>query len=164
MPKVLILMGSDSDIPTVNSAITMLKMFDIQYEAHISSAHRSPEKTAALVTSAKERGIKLILCAAGKAAHLAGVAASHTTLPVLGLPMQTSFAGGLDSLLSTVQMPSGTPVATFGTGRSGAANAGLFAVQVLALSDSVLAEKFAQYKQELAEEVEEKDRTKAAAL
>lgn len=164
MPKVLILMGSDSDIPTVNSAIEMLKKFDIKYEAHVSSAHRSPEKTAKLVMEAKARDFKLILCAAGKAAHLAGVAASHTTLPVLGLPMQTSFGGGLDSLLSTVQMPSGTPVATFGTGRSGAANAGLFAVQVMALSDPVLAEKFAAFKKELAEEVEEKDRTKAANL
>ena len=164
MPKVLILMGSDSDIPTVNSAIEMLKKFEIKYEAHISSAHRSPEKTTELVSGAKDRDFKLILCAAGKAAHLAGVAASHTPLPVLGLPMQTSFAGGLDSLLSTVQMPSGTPVATFGTGRAGAANAGLFAVQVMALSDPVLAEKFAAYKAELAAEVDEKDKEKAARL
>jgi len=164
MPEVLILMGSDSDIPTVNSAIEMLKKFEIAYEAHVSSAHRSPAKTTELVTNAQKRGFQLILCAAGKAAHLAGVAASHTTLPVLGLPMQTGFGGGLDSLLSTVQMPSGTPVATFGTGGSGAVNAALFAVQVLALASSSLAGKFSAFKEELAREVEEKDRTKAATL
>lgn len=164
MPEVLILMGSDSDIPTVQSAVDVLRRFGVAYEAHVSSAHRSPEKTCALVTGAAARGVKLILCAAGKSAHLAGVAAAHTALPVLGIPMQTSFAGGLDSLLSTVQMPSGTPVATFGTGTAGAANAALFAVQVLALNDGRLAAQFAEYKAQLAADVEKADQDKAAKL
>lgn len=164
MPQILILMGSDSDIPTVQKSVDIFRQFGIEYEAHVSSAHRSPEKTHALVTGAEGRGVKLILCAAGKAAHLAGVTAAHTTLPVLGLPMQTSFGGGLDSLLSTVQMPSGTPVATFGTGTAGASNAALFAVQVLALEDRELAGKFADYKKKLADDVEKADREKAGNL
>ena len=164
MPEILILMGSDSDIPTVQKAIDIFKKFGIAYEAHVSSAHRSPVKTHTLVTEAKGRGVKIILCAAGKAAHLAGVTAAHTTLPVLGLPMQTSFAGGLDSLLSTVQMPSGTPVATFGTGTAGAGNAALFAVQILALNNEELAARFLAYKEQLAADVEKADRDKAGNL
>ena len=156
--KVLVLMGSASDLPTVEKALGILEEFGIGVERHISSAHRSPAKTVDLVTNAKARGFKLILCAAGKAAHLAGVSAAHTTLPVFGLPMATSVAGGLDSLLSTVQMPSGTPVATFGTGDAGAFNAGLFAVKVLALSDAALQEKLEAYTQKLADDVEVADK------
>ncbi len=156
--KVLVLMGSASDLPTVEKALKILDEFGIEFEKHVSSAHRSPAKTLDLVVHAESRGFKIIICAAGKAAHLAGVSAAHTTLPVFGIPMATSVAGGLDSLLSTVQMPSGTPVATFGTGDAGAANAGLFAVKVLALSDADLQKKLTAYTQKLADEVEEADR------
>lgn len=156
--KVLILMGSASDHPVVSNTASVLDEFSIEYEMHVSSAHRTPKKTLGLVQGAEKRGIGVIICAAGKAAHLAGVTAAHTLLPVLGIPMETKLAGGLDSLLSTVQMPSGTPVATFGTGRSGAVNAGLFAVQLLAGQNSELLGKLSEYRRRMVAEVEEKDK------
>jgi phosphoribosylaminoimidazole carboxylase PurE protein len=156
--KVLILMGSESDLPTVRKAAEVFARFGVSYEMHVSSAHRSPEKTLALVKGAAGRGVRLLICAAGKAAHLAGVSAAHTTLPVLGLPMETGVAGGLDSLLSTVQMPAGTPVGCFGTGNAGATNAALFAVQVLALGDPQLAAAFEADRKRMADDVEEQDR------
>jgi len=158
MNKVLILMGSDSDLPVVNKTADVLKEFQIPFSMHVSSAHRSPEKTMKLIQEAPENGVDVIICAAGKAAHLAGAAAAHSILPVLGIPMETKVSGGLDSLLSTVQMPSGTPVGTLGTGNSGALNAGLFAVQILALKDESLKQKLAEYKKQMASGVEEKDK------
>ncbi|MCK5266667.1 MAG: 5-(carboxyamino)imidazole ribonucleotide mutase [Spirochaetes bacterium] len=156
--KVMILMGSDSDLPVVQKTADILKGFDISYNIHISSAHRSPKKTVSLIENAENNGVGVIICAAGKAAHLAGVTAAHTTLPVLGIPMETGLSGGLDSLLSTVQMPGGIPVGTFGTGKSGATNAGIFAAQIIALNDQELTSKLKDYKKKMADDVEAKDK------
>ena len=157
-PVVGIIMGSDSDLPTMQEAVKVLKQFEIPYELGVYSAHRSPHRTAEYVTTAQTRGLKLIIAGAGSSAHLAGVTAAETTLPVIGVPIDSSPLSGFDALLSTVQMPPGVPVATMGVGKSGATNAGLFAVQILALTDEVLAAKLKDYKSQLEKTVAEKSK------
>ena len=142
-----IVMGSTSDWETMKAAAKMLKEFGVAFEAKAMSAHRSPRAVVKWVESAPKRGVQCIIAAAGGAAHLAGVVAAHTTLPVLGVPMPSQHLKGLDSLLSTVQMPKGVPVATFAIGEAGAANAALFAVAMLALSDKSLAKKLLQFRE-----------------
>lgn len=156
MAQVAIVMGSNSDLPVVQGAIDQLKSFGVDFEAHVISAHRTPQRAEEFAKSAKENGVKVIIAAAGKAAHLGGVIAAYTTLPVIALPIKSSFMDGLDSLLSMVQMPTGIPVATVGV--NGADNAGILAVQMLAVSDSVLAEKLDKFKADMAKAVEEKDK------
>ena len=152
-PLVSILMGSRSDLPTMENCFAQLKEFDIPFEAHALSAPRTPNEVIKLAEEAKDRGIKVIIAAAGGAAHLGGVIASSTTLPVIGVPIQTSALGGMDSLLSTVQMPGGIPVATVAIGKAGAKNAAILAVQMLALSDEALAKKLEAFKQAMADKV-----------
>jgi 5-(carboxyamino)imidazole ribonucleotide mutase len=156
-PRVGILMGSDSDWPKIKAAADALAEFGVPFEAHVMSAHRTPHRVAEYAESAAGRGIQVIIAAAGGAAHLAGVVAAHTTLPVIGLPVPTPDLGGLDSLLSTVQMPGDVPVATVAVGMGGPRNAGLFAMQVLALADERLRERFADFKKQLAAKVAQKD-------
>lgn len=153
LPLVGIVMGSDSDWPKVKAAAEALDEFGVPYEVRVMSAHRTPQLSQQFATSAVDRGLRVIIAAAGGAAHLAGVVASHTTLPVIGIPVPTGMMGGLDSLLSTVQMPAGVPVATVGAGMGGPRNAGLLAVQILALSDPTLREKLVAFKQELSDKV-----------
>ena len=155
--QVGILMGSDSDWSKINAVGKALGEFGVQYEVNVMSAHRTPGKVIEYTESAPNRGIKVIICAAGGAAHLAGVVAAHTILPVIGIPVPTDFAGGLDSLLSTVQMPGDIAVATVGTGSGGARNAGLLAVQILALSDSDLRKKLEDFRAALPEKIAEKN-------
>jgi phosphoribosylaminoimidazole carboxylase PurE protein len=145
-----IVMGSDSDWPKIKAVAAALDEFGVGYDVRVMSAHRTPDVVHDFAAGAAGRGLKVIIAAAGGAAHLAGVCASHTTLPVIGIPVATELAGGLDSLLSTVQMPGDVPVAAVGTGSGGARNAGLLAVQILALSDAALVEKLAQFKRKLA--------------
>lgn len=147
--SVAILMGSDSDLPVMNEAADILKKNGVAYELRILSAHRSPDDVARFAKSARTRGFKVIIAGAGGAAHLAGVIASLTTLPVIGVPMETKELKGIDSLFSTVQMPSGVPVATVSIGRAGAKNAGLLAIQILSLGDKSLEKKLAKFKEEL---------------
>lgn len=154
--KVAVIMGSDSDLDTMRPCIGRLKSFDIPVEVHIISAHRTPAAAEAFASSAQENGFGAIIAAAGKAAHLAGVLAAYTTLPVIGVPIKTSMMGGLDSLLSMVQMPKGIPVACVAV--DGADNAAILAAQMLALSDDALSEKLAQFKSDMAREVSDKDR------
>src|SRR5438132_11745873 len=156
-PLVALLMGSDSDLPTVKEACTVLGKFSIPYAVRVLSAHRCPEDLVAYVKQAEQDGVRVFIAAAGGAAHLAGVVAAHTVRPVLGIPIQTTALNGLDSLLSMVQMPGGVPVATMAIGTAGARNAGLFAVQVLALSDPALAEKYKAQRQEQIAKVRQKD-------
>src|SRR6202008_549746 len=141
-----IVMGSTSDWETMKAAAKVLEEFAVPYEAKAMSAHRTPHAVAEWATSAQKNGMKAIIAAAGGAAHLAGGVAAHTTLPVLGVPMPSKHLQGLDSLLSTVQMPKGIPVATFAIGEAGAANAALYAVAMLALSDKALAQKLAEFR------------------
>ena len=153
-PLVSIIMGSQSDWESVKPASKILEEFSIPHECKIISAHRTPDRHKTFATNAKKRGIKVILAAAGGAAHLAGVTAAHTSLPVLGIPMESKLSG-LDSLLSTVQMPSGVPVATFAVGNAGSKNAALFAIRVIALEDSLVANKLDQYIKKMEKEVPE---------
>ena len=155
-PLVGIVMGSDSDLPVMEQTVAVLKKFDIPYEITVDSAHRSPERAAAFASTARERGIRVIIAGAGHAAHLAGVLAAHTSLPVIGVPIDSSCLQGMDALLATVQMPPGIPVATMAIGKSGARNAGIFAAQILGVFDPDIAEKLAAFKTEMAEKVEEK--------
>jgi len=157
-PLVGIIMGSDSDLAVMQEAAKVLKQFEIPYEIGVYSAHRSPHRTLEYVRSAGERGLKVIIAGAGSSAHLAGVTAAETTLPVIGIPINSSPLSGLDSLLSTVQMPPGVPVATMGVGNSGATNAAVFAVQILALGDERLAKRLAEYKDQLEKSVAEKSK------
>src|SRR5215813_713063 len=157
-PVVGIIMGSDSDLPTMQETAKVLHQFEIPYELGVYSAHRSPHRTAEYVRSARDRGLKLIIAGAGSSAHLAGVTAAETTLPVIGVPVDSSPLSGFDALLSTVQMPPGVPVATMGVGKSGATNAGIFAVQILALTDEVLTAKLKDYKSQLEKTVAEKSK------
>ena len=156
-PSVGILMGSDSDLPVMQEAARVLGEFAVEYEMEVSSAHRSPDRTMRYARTAFDRGLKLIIAGAGGAAHLAGMIAAETILPVIGVPIDSSPLNGFDALLSTVQMPRGVPVATMGIGRSGAANAGIFAVQILARSDPELAKKLVEYKAGLERSVAEKN-------
>ncbi|MEG0275150.1 MAG: 5-(carboxyamino)imidazole ribonucleotide mutase [Longicatena sp.] len=152
-PLVSILMGSRSDLPTMENCFNQLKEFNIPFEAHALSAHRTPNEVIALAEGAKDRGIKVIIAAAGGAAHLGGVIASSTTLPVIGVPIQTSALGGMDSLLSTVQMPGGIPVATVAIGKAGAKNAAILAAQIIALFDEDMANKMVEFKKSMADKV-----------
>ena len=148
-------MGSDSDFPAVKPAVLKLRSFGIPVEAHVMSAHRTPEQAASFAGQAKENGFGVIIAAAGKAAHLAGVLAAHTTLPVIGIPIESSTLDGLDALLATVQMPSGIPVATVAI--DGAENAAILAAQMLALSDEELSRKLSDMKKDMSQKVGEKD-------
>ena len=156
-PVVAIVMGSDSDLPVMESTVEALKQFGVPFELHVLSAHRSPEAVHTFASEAEKRGLKILIAGAGGAAHLAGVLASLTCLPVIGVPMPTDRMGGLDSLLSTLQMPRGVPVATMGVGKSGAQNAALLAVQILALSDDKLREALRKHKARMAREVKDAD-------
>jgi 5-(carboxyamino)imidazole ribonucleotide mutase len=153
MPQVAIIMGSKSDWDTMRRTHKVLKDFGVEHEVRVMSAHRTPVEVVEYVTGLEERGVKAVIAAAGGAAHLAGVVASRTTLPVLGVPMQGWSLDGMDSLLSTVQMPKGIPVATFAIGSHGAVNAALFAVQILASSDESIREKLRAFRKEQSEKV-----------
>lgn len=154
---VLIIMGSDSDYPVLEETAKVLKQFGIPFDMHVSSAHRSPRKTEELVSGAADLGVKVIIAAAGMAAHLPGVVAAGTILPVIGVPMAGGALNGVDALYSIVQMPGGVPVATMAIGKAGARNAGILAVQILALGDVMLTEKLLRFRTEMEREVEEKD-------
>lgn len=155
MKKVAVIMGSDSDFPIVKNALAELKKYGVPFECRVMSAHRTPELAADFAKNAKANGFGIIICAAGMAAHLAGVIAGNTTLPVIGIPIKSTFEG-LDALLATVQMPSGIPVATVAV--NGAKNAAVLAIEMLALSDDTLAEKLEKAKREMVEGVEAKDK------
>lgn len=155
--QVLIVMGSESDLPVMTETAKVLEEFTVPFEMRISSAHRAPRKTAALAKGAAERGVRVIVAGAGMAAHLAGVMAAETILPVIGVPMAGGALGGVDALYAMVQMPGGVPVATMAIGKAGAKNAGLLAVQILALGDQGLSERLKSYKERMADEVEAKD-------
>ena len=157
-PLVSIVMGSDSDLDIMREAAKVLEDFGIAYEIDVTSAHRSPDRTADYARKAADRGIRVIIAGAGGAAHLAGVIAAHTTLPVIGVPIPSTALNGLDSLLATVQMPAGIPVATVAIGKPGATNAGILAAQMLGLSSAALAKKLEAHKKALANGVEEKSR------
>lgn len=160
--KVAVIMGSDSDLPVVKSAVTVLRELGIEVEAHVMSAHRTPHQASEFASKARESGFSVIIAAAGKAAHLAGVLAAHTTLPVIGIPIKSSTLDGLDALLATVQMPSGIPVATVAI--DGAKNAGLLAAQMIGIHDPEIAAKLDAKKREMEREVLEKDAKLAAQL
>ena len=157
-PLVGIVMGSDSDLAVMEEAGKVLDSFGIGYEITIASAHRSPDKTREYIHSAEKNGIKIIIAGAGWAAHLAGVIAAETTMPVIGVPIDSSPLLGLDSILSILQMPPGIPVAAMALGKGGAKNAAILAVQILAVSDNSLQKKLKAYKKRLSDEVEEKDK------
>lgn len=163
-PVVTVVMGSASDWPVMQSAAEMLDRFQVPYEVTISSAHRAPHRTGTLARDAAGRGIKVIIAGAGGAAHLAGVIAAETTLPVIGVPIDSSSLQGLDALLATVQMPRGVPVATVAIGKAGAANAGVLAAQIVALTAPDVSERLRQYKSELASGVEKAAETLQAQL
>ena len=165
MKKVAVIMGSDSDLPVLKGAFEQLKKLGIPFEAHVYSAHRTPAEAAAFATSARENGFGVLIAAAGKAAHLAGALAAQTTLPVIGIPVKSSTLDGLDALLSTVQMPSGIPVATVAL--NGAKNAAVLAAQMLAIHDARIAALLAEDREKMARSIAEKDasiRAEAAAL
>lgn len=157
-PRVGVVMGSDSDLPVMEEALKTLEAFGVPYEVRILSAHRSPEETAHYARTSEERNLKVLIAGAGWAAHLAGVLAAETTLPVIGVPIDSSPLLGMDALLSTVQMPPGVPVATMAIGKGGARNAAVFAVQILALQDPALAKRLSIYKEELSRDVLAKDK------
>ena len=154
---VAVIMGSDSDLPIMESAVEVLKEFAVPFEVRVLSAHRSPQAVHEFASGAEKKGLKVIIAGAGGAAHLAGVVASLTTLPVIGVPMPTECMGGLDSLLSILQMPGGVPVATMGIGKSGARNAALLAVQMLALADEKLRKALRERKAATADQVKDAD-------
>lgn len=156
-PIVGIVMGSDSDMPIMEEASATLKKFGLPYEVKIFSAHRSPDKTATFARGAKKRGLKVIIAGAGGAAHLAGVVAAHTILPVIGVPMDSRL-DGLDSLLSTVQMPAGVPVATVAIGKAGAINAAILAAQIIGIENNAIAKKLVDYKKELVKKIDAKNK------
>ncbi len=157
-PRVSIVIGSDSDLDIMRESAKALEEFGIEYEMDVTSAHRSPERTAEFARKAAARGIRVIIAGAGGAAHLAGVIAAHTTLPVIGVPIPSTSLQGMDSLLATVQMPAGIPVATVAIGKPGATNAGILAAQILGLSSEPLARKLETHKEKLANSVDEKSR------
>ena len=156
--EVAVIMGSDSDLDTMTETTRLLEEFGIPYEVKILSAHRSPRMTSDFAEKASERGIKVIIAGAGGAAHLAGVVASHTTLPVIGVPMETKALKGIDSLLSTVQMPAGIPVATVAIGKAGAKNAAILAAEILGINDDTLRNKLKTHKKELVTTVKKKNK------
>jgi len=156
--KVAVLMGSDSDLPVMREAVEMLRRFEVPCEVRVLSAHRSPEATADFARTARGEGFACIIAGAGAAAHLAGVVAAHTSLPVIGVPLAANDLGGLDALLATVQMPAGVPVATVAVGKTGARNAGLLAVEILALADDDLRTKLDEYRAQQTASVDDKNR------
>lgn len=162
MKKVAVIMGSDSDFPVVSKAVAELKAYGVPFECRVMSAHRTPSMACDFASDAKDNGFGVIICAAGMAAHLAGVIAGHTTLPVIGIPMKSAALEGMDALLSTVMMPPGVPVATVGI--DGAKNAALLAVQILALSDEALAAKLLEEKKKMAQGVIAKDKALQSKL
>ena len=155
-PVVGIVMGSDSDLPVMQEALAILTNFDIPAEITVASAHRSPQRVLEYANNASRRGLKVLIAGAGGAAHLAGVLAAETSLPVIGVPIASSPLAGWDALLATVQMPAGVPVATMAVGKAGARNAAIMAAQILAVADKELQERLQRYKEELASEVAEK--------
>jgi phosphoribosylaminoimidazole carboxylase PurE protein len=152
-PKVLIVMGSDSDLSLMEEAAKVLEHFNISYQMTISSAHRTPERTVRLVRNAEKNGIEVIIAGAGAAAHLAGVIASYTVLPVIGVPIDSSPLKGIDALYSTVQMPPGVPVAAMAIGKAGAKNAAIFAVEILGIKDPIITSSLKDYRKKMASEV-----------
>ena len=163
-PKVLILMGSDSDWEAMSEARKALDELGVESEVHVSSAHRTPERTGRLAREAAGRGVQVLICGAGSAAHLAGVCAAETELPVLGVPLAASDLKGLDALLATAQMPAGVPVGTLAIGKAGARNAGLLAARIIARGDPELAEKVRAQRRKMAADVEAKDAALQAKL
>jgi len=163
-PRVAILMGSDSDLAVMAEAAKVLQRLDVGFELEVTSAHRSPERTLAIVRGAQDRGVRVFIVGAGAAAHLGGVVAAHTTLPVLGVPLASSDLQGLDALLSTVQMPAGIAVGTLAIGKAGAANAGWLAAQILALQDPTLAARLTDARAEMARQVSVKSEAAQAKL
>jgi 5-(carboxyamino)imidazole ribonucleotide mutase len=163
-PVVSIVMGSDSDLDTMREAASALEGFGIPYEIDVTSAHRSPDRTSDYARKAASRGIRVIIAGAGGAAHLAGVIAAHTTLPVIGVPISATSLNGMDSLLATVQMPAGIPVATVAIGKPGATNAGILAAQILGVADSAISQKLAAHKEKLAKGVEQKSQKLQSTL
>lgn len=157
-PKVAFVLGSDSDFNVIEDALKLLDEFEVPFEVTVSSAHRSPDRTHRYAVTLEERGIQVVIACAGGAAHLAGVLAAHTILPVVGVPIASSTLQGQDSLLSTAMMPAGVPVATMAIGKAGASNAAILAAQILARSDAALAKRLKNYKKQLADRVEERDR------
>jgi phosphoribosylaminoimidazole carboxylase PurE protein len=155
-PLVSVVMGSDSDLPIMQEAISVLEAFGVPHEVYLTSAHRAPERTASFAKGAAKRGVKIIIAGAGAAAHLAGVIASQTALPVIGVPIDATSLGGLDALLATVQMPGGIPVAAMAIGKAGAKNAALMSLRILALEDKTLNERLQGYSEDMAKEVETK--------
>jgi phosphoribosylaminoimidazole carboxylase PurE protein len=152
-PRVLILMGSDSDLSVMEEAAKVLEQFHISYEMTVSSAHRTPERTVRLIQNAEKKGFEVIIAGAGAAAHLAGVIAAHTVLPVIGVPIDSSPLKGLDALYSTVQMPPGVPVAAMAIGKAGAKNAAIFAVQILGIKDPIITSALKDHRKKMASEV-----------
>ncbi|MFQ5718311.1 MAG: 5-(carboxyamino)imidazole ribonucleotide mutase [Acidobacteriota bacterium] len=163
-PRVAVLIGSDSDLPVVRPAVDVLSVLDVGADLHVTSAHRTPERTRDIVRTAVESGVRVFLVGAGGAAHLAGTVASLTTRPVLGVPIPSTPLGGLDALLSTVQMPAGIPVGTLAIGEAGARNAALLAVSILALDDTALHARLVAYRRRMADGVEEKSRRARLAV
>lgn len=159
-PQVLIVMGSDSDIPVMEESEKILGMFNIPYKRTIASAHRSPERAIRIAAEAEKKGVEVLIAGAGMAAHLAGILAAHTILPVIGVPIDTMPLKGLDALLSTAQMPPGVPVATMAIGRAGAKNAAILAVQIIARKDRSVAKRLKTFKKQMSRDVDRK----AAAL
>lgn len=157
-PKVAVVLGSDGDYPVIQDMIRTLDEFGIAHEITVTSAHRSPERTHRYAVALEDRGIQVVIACAGAAAHLAGVLASHTILPVIGVPIDSSPLKGIDALLSTSMMPPGVPVATMAIGKAGASNAAVLAAQILARSDPDLARRLKEYKKQLADRVGERDR------
>lgn len=153
MPQVGIILGSDSDLPKIKECFIILKEFGVTFETIVSSAHRTPEQTVQWTTTARSRGIRVIIAVAGGAAHLPGVVAAHTTLPVIGVPVETNVSGGLDSILSIIQMPGGVPVGAMPAGRAGGTNAALYAVSILSVTDESLEQKLAEYRKATAEKI-----------
>jgi 5-(carboxyamino)imidazole ribonucleotide mutase len=163
-PLVSIVMGSDSDLEIMRESAKALDKFGIPYEIDVTSAHRSPDRTADYAKNAASRGVQVIIAGAGGAAHLAGVIAAHTTLPVIGVPIPSTSLQGMDSLLATVQMPAGIPVATVAIGKPGATNAGILAAQIIGVADAAIAKKLEAHKEKLAKGVEEKSKKLQASL
>jgi phosphoribosylaminoimidazole carboxylase PurE protein len=157
--QVAVIMGSDSDLPVMRETVIQLKELGISYEVKILSAHRSPEETSRYAQTAKKKGLKVIIAGAGGAAHLAGVVASHTILPVIGIPLESSPLKGIDALCATVQMPGGVPVATMAVGVSGAKNAAILAAEILALNDKQIAARLEHLKKEMARKIKKKNIT-----
>jgi len=162
--RVAILMGSDSDLPVMAETARVLDSLGVGYELHVTSAHRTPARTEEIIRSAPSRGVRVFIAGAGSAAHLAGVTAAHTTLPVLGVPLAASDLNGLDALLATAQMPAGIPVGTLAIGKAGAANAAWLASSILALADEALADRLTQARREMADKVARKSEAAQSKL